>query len=33
MFNYYNGNYISMASQKETTYLVKQKIIDLIPYD
>lgn len=33
MFNYYNGNYISMAGQKETSYLMKQKIIELIPYD
>lgn len=32
MFNYYNGNYISMAGQKETSYLMKQKIIELIPY-
>lgn len=27
MFNYYNRNYISMAGQKETSYLMKQKII------
>lgn len=33
MFNYYKGNYICMAGQKETSYLMKQKIIELIPYD